>query len=389
VGVASTGLDAIVPRSDFPALEEVTYCNSASLGLPPLPVRAAAREMDDLLAKGTVAFDDEIEARVYDGARAAVGELINVAPDDVAITCSVTEAIAQLAWSLMPGPGVNVVSTNIEFPSVTYPWLRVAQATGTEVRLVDVIDRPGELTVDDVAAAVDRDTAVICISHVQYASGALLDPSELVALARAHDALLLLDCYQSAGVVPIDARLWDLDFLVGGGLKWLGGMAGAAFCYVRPELLDDLNPGIVGWRSTPSPPDFDARQIELAPAARRLEYATMPYSAGIGLAAAIRYLLDVGIERVLEHSHALGERLIAGIDAVGAEVITPRERERRAGLMNITVPGRDQAEVTRALNRAKVICSPRLGGSRFSLHCFNSGADVDRALEAIAGLHAR
>jgi selenocysteine lyase/cysteine desulfurase len=375
---------SLAPRADYPVLEEVTYFNTASFGLPPLPVQRAAREFDEqIAARGTVGFDDAAEALVYDGAREAVARLIGAGADEVAIVGSVTEALGQLAWWLKPGAGDNVVSTTIEFPSVTYPWLRVAQESGMDVRLVDPSDDPASLSIEDVAKLVDERTSVICISHVQYGTGARLDPRALAELAHANDAILILDAYQSAGVVPLDVRRDDVDILVGGGIKWLCATPGSAFCYLRPELLERFNPAIVGWRSTVDPPSFDATRITLAPGARRMEFATMAYSAGIALAAAIEYLVDLGIENVLGHNLRLGSMLMDGLTDLGAEIQTPREDGARAGIVNARFPGLDSAEVTSRLNDAGLVVSPRLGGTRFSLHVFNEDGDVRRALAIV------
>jgi selenocysteine lyase/cysteine desulfurase len=375
---------SLAPRTDFPLLEEVAYLNTASFGLAPLPVQRVAREFDEQIsARGTVGFDDAAEALVYDGAREAVARLIGADSSEVAIVGSVTEALGQLAWWLKPGPDANVVSTTIEFPSVTYPWLRVAQDSGMDVRLVEARDEPAALSVEDVAALVDDRTSVICISHVQYGTGGRLDPRALADLAHAHGAILILDAYQSAGVVPLDVRRDEIDILVGGGIKWLCATPGSAFCYLRSELLDQFNPAIVGWRSTVDPPLFDATRMPLAPGARRMEFATMAYSAGIALAAAIDYLLELGIENVLAHNLRLGSLLIEGLTALGAEIQTPTAPNDRAGIVNARFPGRDSGDITSRLNGAGLIVSPRLGGTRFSLHVFNDARDVERALAVI------
>jgi selenocysteine lyase/cysteine desulfurase len=378
------GEASVVPRTDFPILERVAYLNTASFGLPALPVQQVARDFDDQIwTSGTVGFDDEAEAAVYEGSREAVGRLLNCDPFGVALTGSATEAIAQLAWGLDLPRGSNVVSTNIEFPSVTYPWLRAAEDNGTEVRLVDVIDDPTALTVGRVAELVDDRTSVLCISHVQYGTGGRLDPAALAELAHAHGATFILDTYQSAGVVPLDVAAFDADAVVGGGMKWLCGTAGAAFCYVRPELVERLRPAVIGWRSPADPPNFDARSIRLAPGARRMEFATMAYSAGLALQRAIDYVLDAGVERILRHSLDLGDRLIAGVEELGGTTQTPREEDARAGVVNIRFPDRDSADLTDALNAADIIVSPRLGGTRVSLHMFNDASDVDRALDVL------
>ncbi len=379
-----SGRPALSARSDFPVLDEVVYLNTGSIGLEPLPVQRAGEELGSQIAgRGTVGFDDEVEKRVGDIPRAAVARLLGSSPDDVAVVTHATEALCQVAWWLKPGAGENVVSADLEFPSVTYPWLRVARDTGVEVRLARALHDPATFSLDAIAAAVDARTAVICVSHVQYATGHRLDPAALVELARSVDAKLILDATQSAGVVPLDAPALGVDVLVSSGYKWLCSAPGAGVCYLRPELWEQLDPPFVGWKSTEDAIAFDATTIPLASAARRLEYSTPAYAAGAALTAAVDYLLELGVENVLAHDLALAGELREGLERLGAEVLTPAEDDRRAGIVIARFPGREGAEVASELARAGVVVSPRLGAVRFSLHHFNDSSDVERALAAL------
>jgi cysteine desulfurase / selenocysteine lyase len=380
-------MSALVPREDFPALAELTYLNTASIGLVPLPVQRRAEEFDRALAlRGSAAFDEEAEVAVFEGARASAAKLIGAHPDEVAITASATLALGQIAWFLRPGRGENVVSIDLEFPSSTYPWLRLAEETGAEVRLVRRRDEPVGLSLDDVAALVDSRTRVLCVSHVQYATGHRFDPAELAALAHENGAVLVLDASQSAGAVPLDVRADDVDFLVATSYKWLCSSIGAAICYIRPELVADFRPPFVGWKSAIAPYDLDAVDMRLPPSARKLEFSTSGYGAGIALGAAIEYFLAVGIERVLAHDLALAARLRGGLESLDAEILTPREDDRRIGIVTARFPGKDGEAVAARLNERGIVVSPRFGSTRFSTHAFNDEADVDRALEATAAV---
>jgi cysteine desulfurase / selenocysteine lyase len=378
---------SLSPRSDFPVLEEVVYLNTGSIGLEPLPVQEAAEKLGSQIAgRGTVGFDDEIEKQFGDIPRAAAARLLGASPDDVAVVTHATEALCQVAWWLKPGEGENVVSADIEFPSVTYPWLRVARDTGAEVRLAPALRDPASFSLDTIAALVDERTAAICVSHVQYATGHRLDPAALVKLARSVDATLVFDATQSAGVVPLDAPALGVDVLVTSGYKWLCSAPGAGVCYLRPELWERLDPPFVGWKSTEDAVAFDATTIPLARSARRLEYSTPAYAAGAALTAAVDYLLDLGVEDVLEHDLALAGELRDGLEILGADVLTPADDDRRAGIVIARFPGRDGSELAAGLAEAGVIVSPRLGAVRFSLHHFNDSSDVERALFAIGRL---
>jgi cysteine desulfurase / selenocysteine lyase len=379
------GRPALAPRSDFPVLEEVVYMNTGSIGLESLPVRRAAEELGGQIAgRGTVGFDDEVEKRIFDVPRSAGARLLGADADDVAVVTHATEALCQLAWWLKPAAGQNVVSADLEFPSVTYPWIRVGRDTGVELRLAPALADPASFSLDTIASAVDERTAVICVSHVQYATGHRLDPASLVELARSVGATLVLDATQSAGVVPLDAPALGVDVLVTSGYKWLCSAPGAGICYLRPELWERLDPPFVGWRSTEDPPAFDATRIPLATGARRLEYSTPAYAAGAALSAAVDYLLGLGIGNVLEHDLALGAELREGLERLGADVLTPEDDDRRAGIVITRFPGHAGDAIAAALNGAGVVVSPRLGSVRFSLHVFNDSTDVARALDVLA-----
>lgn len=385
--VDRTGPQSLAPRSDFPVLDEVTYLNTGSIGLVALQVQREAQAFaQDIAGRGTVGFDDAAETHVYDRARSAAARLIGADEDDIAITTSATEALAQVAWWLRPGAGTNIVSLDIEFPSVTYPWLRVSEETGAEVRLAKASADPAALTLDDVARLVDERTAVICISHVQYATGLRFDPAALALLAHAYGAVLVLDATQSAGAVPLDVRSVDIDVLVAGAYKWLCSSFGASICYLRRDIRERLRPPFVGWRSTVDPFVFDATRLSLASQARKLEYSTRAYESSVALAAAIDYLLDLGIDRILAHDLALGSLLIDGLDALGAEIVTPRGSHLRAGIVTARFPDRDGAHIAARLTAAGVIVSPRFDATRFSLHMFNDANDVAHALNVLGTL---
>ncbi len=380
-------MPSLAPRSDFPHLGEVTYLNAGSIGLMPAPVQEEAAAFErDIWVRGTTGFDEAAETGCLEVARDAAAELLNASPDDVAIVKSATEAFGMAAWWLQPGEGTNVVTTDIEHPSTAYPWLRVARETGAEARLVRVWDEPESLSLEAVAEQVDDATSVLVASYVQYSTGYRFVLRELADLAHAHGALLAVDATQAAGMAPVDVAADDVDILVAGGYKWLCGPFGAAVCWLRPELRERFDPPFVGWRSTVDPYTFDSRTMPIAPTARSMEYSTMSYGAAVALGGALRYVLDLGVDRVLAHDQALASRLAAGLDALGAQVLTPRDDAHRGGIVTARYPGRDGEEVAGQLNDAGVIVSPRFGATRFSVHYFNDESDVDRALEVLAAL---
>jgi selenocysteine lyase/cysteine desulfurase len=381
-----SAMTSLVDRADFPVLDELTYLNTASIGLVPLSVQREAQKIEaDIATRGTTWFDEVVETEVLERARSAAAQLFNAPRDQIAVTSSATEALSQVAWNLRPEQGSNIVSTNIEFPSVTYPWFRVAAETGAEVRLADHVGDLGGFSFDTLAEKVDQHTSVIAVSLVQYSTGINLSLPDLSSLAREHGAALVVDATQAAGHVPIDVGSSDVhvDALVCGGYKWLCGPFGAAVCFIGESLLQRLDPPFVGWRSAPDPYSMDAGRLNLAPTARRLEFSTMSYSAAVALGAAIEFVLNIGVDRILQHNRALADRLSDGLASRGANVLTPRLDGSYGGIVTVRFPEHDGASLAARLNEARIIVSPRAGSVRFSAHFFNDGDDVERALATL------
>jgi selenocysteine lyase/cysteine desulfurase len=350
----------------------------------PLPVQEAAAAFErDIWLRGTTGFDEAAETGCLEEARDAAAAILRAQRDDVAIVKSATEAFGMFAWWVRPSRGTNVVTIDIEHPSTAYPWFRVARETGAEIRIVRVWEEPDALSLERVAELVDRNTSVIVVSHVQYATGYRFELARLAELAHDHDALLAVDATQAAGMVPIDVVRDDVDFLVAAGYKWLCGPFGAAIAWLRSELRERFEPPIVGWRSTVDPFTFDSRAMPLAPSARSMEYSTMSYGAAVALGRAMRYILELGIERVLEHDQAVAARLMEGLDRLGATILTPRDEPHRGGIVTARYPDRNGEEVAAELNQRGAIVSPRFGATRFSIHFFNDEEDVERALDLL------
>jgi cysteine desulfurase / selenocysteine lyase len=368
-------------RGDFPAFDRFTYLNTASAGLVPASVVQPAHEFEAELARaGTTGMDEDTEVGILEDARNAAAALLHCDAATIAVGTSFTEALCQVAWWLRPGKGQNVVSSEADFPSVTYPWHRIAEDTGCEVRLVSVLDDPEGFDVGKIAEQVDSATAAICISHIQYLTGHLLDLGDLAALAHDHGALLIIDATQSAGQVPIDVTATGVDALITGSYKWLCSTFGAAVCYLSPPLLERFRPPLVGWRSTEHPYTLDARWKPLAATARRMEYSTMSYAAAIALGRAICYINAMSLDEVATHNAELASQVAGELAQRGAQLLTPADPRRRAGTVTARFPGHDGEAIAAELTRRGVIVSPRVGSTRFSMHFYNNSDDVDHAL---------
>jgi cysteine desulfurase/selenocysteine lyase len=375
----------LVTGDIFPATQQYTYLNAASVA--PMSKMAAQATLDwqeDLALRGTVHFDEEAESRVFDSLRKLGARLLRAHPDEIAAASNASESLCSIAWALSPASDENVVSCRIEFPSVVYPWLRVARTTGCQVRLTK--DENHIIDPEELIALIDDQTSAVCVSHVQYSTGQTLDLGTLAKAAHEHNALLIVDATQSAGAIPIDVVADDVDMLVTSGYKWLCGPFGAAMLFVRRSLHDSIEPGLVGWRSTSEVFDFQADEIAWAPSASRFEFGTMAYGCAIGLARATEHLLEIGIDTIHRYNLELATQLASELDDLGADFVTPSPNELKSSIVTVRFPGQDQARVAQRLNAEGVVVSPRIGAVRFAPHLYNTVSDIDRALETLRGI---
>jgi cysteine desulfurase / selenocysteine lyase len=369
---------------DFPTARTVTYLNSASISLMPRPaIESMIDFQQKIAAGGTIGFDEEAETQALEIARNETASLIQAKREEVAVLSSASEGICAVAWSLGLKKGGNVVSTDADFPSVVYPWMRSGRSVGLEVRLARNHD--GEIRTNELENLVDERTSVISISHVEYGTGQRFDLKWLSELAHSHGAILVVDATQSAGLVPIDVHGDGVDVLVASGYKGLLGPFGAAILYVREDLLQQLEPPFVGWRSTPVPYDLDATRMTFPTNAKKFEYSTMSYSSAVGLGESIRYLKQHGYSAATNHVSSLTQSFIRMMRNRHGEaiVLTPSETGSQASIASFRFGGHDQSAIAAALVKRGVIVSQRFNGIRFSFHIYNSERDLSSAMEKL------
>ena len=371
---------------DFPTARTVTYLNSASISLMPKPAIDSMVEFQRRIASGgTIGFDEEAETQALEGARNEAASLFDAHREEVAILSSATIGVCSFAWSLNLKRGTNIVSTDADFPSVVYPWMRLGQEKGLEVRLARNHD--GVVEEDELEKLVDDRTAVISISHVEYGTGQRFDLRWLSELAHSHGALLIVDATQSAGLMPVDVHRDGMDALVASGYKGLLGPFGVAIFYLKRELVEKLEPPLVGWRSTPDPYNLNATELTYARDARKFEYSTMDYAAPVGLAESMRYLSKIGYREVTDHVLSVTEKFIDTVrnnrSIPDVTNLTPEDESAHASIASFRFKGRDQSAIAAELVKRQIIVSQRFNGVRFSFHVYNTEEDLLRANQTL------
>lgn len=378
-------MNALAPSSDFPASSQSTYLNSASVALMYQGCHEAIDDWNrDLADNGTVNFDEHAEQTIFDELHHSFARLLNATPEDIAVASSATEQLSSLAWAIMAPAGSKILTTGIVFPTTIYPFARVARHTGAEIEFV-----PGENGYTDpqkLLDAIDDQTSVVCLSHVEFSSGQQYDLRQFADVCHAHDALLIVDATQSAGAIPIDGPASGADAIISGGYKWLCGPFGASVMYLAPHLQRSLDPGLIGFRSNKDIWKLDVEYQDFPDSAHRFEFSTMAYGCAVGLAKSVGYLADIGVEAIQAHNLELASRLVAGLEALGASIISPQNDAERTSIISASLPNVESAEVVAHLNRANIVISPRREWFRFSPHLYNSTDDVDAALAELKKL---
>ena len=366
-------------RHRFPIFDRLVYINSCSQGALSDVVRDAySRYLADWDEHGA---PWEYWVAQLEGARRSVAGLINAAEDEVAVTTSVSAGVSALASGLDFGSGRDkVVVTDFEFPTIGQIW-HAQERRGA--RVVHVPAEPdATIPLELFDAAIDEETALVSVTHVCFRNGSRNDVAGVIELAHERGALVLVDAYQTVGSLPVDVGALDCDFLAAGMLKYLLGSAGLGFFYCRRDLVERIEPTATGWFADRNIFEMDIHDYSPAPTARRFEAGTPPIPAIYAGIAGIELMREIGIEETETHVRELNGLLLAGLDELGARVVTPRAPEQGGAL--VCVASTDVDRLVAALADGGVVTSSRDDNLRISAHCYNTAEDVSTVLDLLA-----
>lgn len=377
-------MDIASYRAEFPILSERTYLISASLGPLSNRSRKLAEEHLDLwqrLGPEELWFEHGLP-RLQE-AREGFARLIGASVDEIAIVPSVSNGLGSVASCLDFSLRPKVVATAMDFPTNHYVW-RAQYKRGAKL---DVTPTPDGTRVEteDVVERIDTSTSIVNINRVLFESSWIVDLPPIVSAAHEAGSLVLVDDFHGSGVVPIDVHELDIDLLLSGALKWLCGGQGIAFLYVRRDLIEQLEPAVVGWFGTKDPFDFQREELRLRDDARRFETGTYALPQAWTAVGGLEMILEVGVEDIRARNRDLTRAVIAGADELGLELLSPRDDDRRGGLVRLRVPGGKQnaERVLHRLFEMDVVLDQRQDALRISPHFFNTDEDIERCFAAL------
>ena len=372
-------------RKEFPILDTTTYMISNSLGAMPRAAKDRLAEYADTWAtRGVRAWEEKwwMQAAELSGKVASiVGGIAKTTSLHVNVTT--TQAVVASCFDFS-GPRRKVVVTDKQFPSVLYFW-QAQRRRGAEIEIVRSEEDPLRVPTEKLLDAIDDKTLLVPISHVLFRSGYVQDVEAIVEKAHKVGAHVILDCYQSAGVLPVRLSNWNVDFAVGGMLKWLCGGPGLAWLYVRPDLHEKLQPTLTGWFAHRSPFDFAVGEMEFTSESYRFMTGTSQIPVFYAAEPGLDIINQAGVEAIRERSLQLTRRLMDGAKAKGWRVHTPEADHERGGTVTLDVP--NGYEVMQELVRRDFLVDYRpKAGVRCSPHFYNTEDEIDRTLAEIESI---
>jgi len=369
----------LIWRDEFPILATKTYLINNSLGAMPRGVRDAFTEYTDLwAAEGVVAWDRWLPLV---GEVAAILEDIICAPrGSMTMSQNVTNALAAILSCMeYDGPRNQILHCAGEFPTVEY-LLDGQRRAGAEV--IRVGTDPLVFPEAELHRAISERTALVVLSHVLFRTAELIDVRPFVERAHEYGALVVLDAYQSMGAVPFNVQELGVDFLVGGSVKWLCGGPGAGYVYVRPEIVERLQPRDAGWFSHARPFGFEPPPIEFAEGVARFIGGTPNIPAYYQAREGYKIIREVGVAAIREKAATQTELLYDGAKARGLTVNSPADFRRRGNHVTVDFPGAEA--VKQELIRRDFVVDYRPGaGIRIAPHFYNGDDECRAVLDEI------
>ncbi len=382
-------------REDFPATNDSIYLDNGIASPCPRPVVEAINKFyEDRMLYGSCASGSQLEVyeNIINKTRGLFAKLINAEEEEVAFCQNTSDSINKIVNVIEWEKGNNVIISDLDYPSITYPWLKLRKS-GLDVKIIR--SKNWKISPTDIEDAVDERTLVICTSHISYFNGFKQDLDFLGRLARDNNVYFLVDAMQSLGAFQVDVKKSRIDFLASNSYKWLLGPFGLGQLYCRKELLEKFEPVDVGWRSTLNMVERNIEEYELDVTARKFEVGGLDYASIYGLGVALEYLFKVGISDIEERIMELSDLLVEGLQKLPkVSIMSPLERRYRSSIILFNIDNIPAKTVKDKLKERKIIVGTQrrethLGvdlGVKVSPNFFNTKSEIELFIKTLSKL---
>jgi selenocysteine lyase/cysteine desulfurase len=368
-------------RALFPVTQSLNYLNHAAVSPPPIPtIKAVESQLNDVSHNGSLNYRSWLA--VKESARKLAAGMLGARPEQVALMRNTSDGLSCVANGLSWKPGDNLVTFRKEFPSNVYPWLRIRDTLGVEMRVCE--ERDGRIDLDELIGLIDDRTRVVAISQIQYASGFRADLERIGRAVRQHDGLLVVDVIQAMGVVPIDVESELIDVAAAAGHKWLLTPEGVGLLYLSDRARERIEPTLVGWVSVPNPDDYSNFDQGWNRGTLAWESGTGPSSLFYGLEASLRLLTETGVERIAHYLEELTDHLCERLSGGDYQVESSRQPGEKSQIVCISHKGSlSPMALYSQLRRLGIVTAPRGDRLRISPHFYNTLGEIDALVEAL------
>jgi cysteine desulfurase/selenocysteine lyase len=362
-------------RALFPVTGHAVYLNHAAVSPPPLTtIEAIQAQLRDVAEHGSINYRNWVATK--ERARSLVANMIGARPEQIAFMRNTSDGLSTIANGLRWRAGDNLVTFRNEFPSNIYPWLRLRESHGVEVRMCE--ERDGRIDLEEMIGLIDGKTRILAISQVQYASGFRADLERLARAARAHDALLVVDVIQAMGVLPTNVEAELIDVAAGAGHKWLLTPEGVGILYLSDRARDRIEPTLVGWTSVPDPEDYFNFDQRWNRGTLAWETGTAPTALIHGLEASLKLLTEVGIERIASYLEQLTDYLCDRLSQRDYQIVSSRRPDEKSQIVCIRhYGGLTPMALYAQLKQRNIITAPRGDRLRIAPHLYNTREEID------------
>ena len=368
-------------RALFPVTERYIYLNHAAISPPPITtIRAVEAQLKDVHENGSTNFRSWLA--VKERTRDLLAGLLGARPEQVAFVRNTSDALSTVANGLDWRAGDNIVTFSREFPSNIYPWLRIRDVFGVEVRMCE--EREGRIDPVELENLIDRNTRVVAISHVQYASGFRTDLNRLGHVARQHDALFVVDAIQALGAIPTDVEAELVDVAAGASHKWLLAPEGVGYLYLSDRARERIQPTLVGWVSVPDPEDYFNFDQGWNRGTLAWETGTGPTALIHGLKESLTLLTNHGVQNIANYLEELTDYLCERLKEKNYEVVSSRAPGEKSQIVCIRhLGGMPPMALYAHLMARNIVTAPRGDRLRISPHLYNTSQEVDELIKAL------
>lgn len=368
-------------RALFPLTKRFVYLNHAAVSPPPVPtIEAVCAQIRDVAENGSLHYRSWVAVR--ERARKLAAEMLGAEAHQLAFMRNTSDGLSTIANGLRWQRGENIVTFRGEFPSNIYPWLRLREAYGVEVRLCE--ERDGRVDLEELIGLIDDKTRIVAISQVQYGSGFRADLERIGRAARSHDALLVVDVIQGMGVLPINVEAELIDAAAGACHKWLLTPEGVGLLYLSDRARERVEPTLVGWASVPVPEDYSNFEQGWARGTLAWETGTAPTALIHGLEASLSLLTETGIERIAAHLSELTDYLCERLVSRDYKIVSSRRAGEKSQIVCVEPKeGWTPMALYAHLKKRDIIAAPRGGRLRIAPHLYNTTEDIETLIDTL------